>query len=153
MHAATAVRTNRAPHPRWRLAVLIFVLAGFFLMHGLSSVGTCVSAAPSLSASAQSTTAMASTSAMAGPATTKARTAPEASTADQCCAAMGAQCVPLRPQDTAWLLVLLLFGLAVLPTAGVTARVIDAPPGTTRAGRRYPSKTTPVRLLGCVSLT
>ena len=153
MHAATSVRATRTPQPRWRLALLITVLAGFFLMHGLSGADTCASATPSLSAGAGSTVATAATSPMAGQATTELQTAPATSPADQCCAAMGTLCVPLRPQDTGWLLTLLLLGLAAFAGSPAWTRLIAAALRLVRAARPRPATGPPVHLLACVIRT
>ena len=153
MEATAPVRMHRAPQPRWRLALLITVLAGFFLMHGLSSTDACAGATASLPGSTQSTAAMASTDNATQSAAMGGGSSSHVSAADQCCAAMGTVCLPQRPQDEAWLLVLLLSGLAPLPTGGATAGVIDAVRRIARAGRQYSGATTPVRLLGCVSRT
>lgn len=143
---------RRPAQPRWRLVVLITVLAGFFLMHGLSDAGSCAGALASLPADVHSNVAMA---ASAG--STEVHSAPgdgasHASTADQCCSAMGTLCVPQRPQDSAWLLVLLL-GLAVLVNGEGSGRLMDAIARTARGRRRRPGSATSMRLMVCVSRT
>lgn len=153
MHAATSVHTAGTPQPRWRLALLITVLAGFFFMHGFSSAGTCASVVPPLSAGAGSTVAAAATSTTTGQAATDLRTAPATSPADRCCAAMGTLCVPLRPQDAGGLLTLLLLGLAAFPVRSSWTRLIATALRRAGAACPRPPRGAPVLLLACVIRT
>lgn len=141
------LRAHRAPQSRWRLALLITVLAGFFLMHGLSGADTCASVMPSLPSSAGSTAATAATSTMTGQAAVQQQTVPS----DRCCAAAGALCVPLRPQEAGWLLLL---GLAVCPESLAWTRLIAAAlRAPVHHARGVHARGAPVRLLACVIRT
>ena len=151
------VRGSRTQQPRlrsrWRMALLFTVLAGFFLMHGLSSADACI---PNLleQAATQSTVVSASTSgAMASTSAASTSTGTEAAPADSCCAVMGTLCVPLRPQDSALLLTLLLLGLATLPTGSAWTQFIAAALRGIRGARPRSFGGTPVRVLACVSRT
>lgn len=162
------LRCRGQSRPRWRLAVLITVLAGFFLMHGLSGADSCAGALALQSAEAQTSVAMVTAnSATAQAVETKTAETQSAETktvvgggsshtspADQCCAAMGTLCIPQRPQDDAWILVLLL-GLAMLVNGEGAGRLMDeAIARTARARRRrHPGSAIPTRLLVCVSRT
>lgn len=144
----------RRPQPRWRLALLISVLTGFFLMHGLSDAGACISDALEHGVT-QSAPVAASPGAVIGPTSTITPTRTAATAVDPCaCAPMGPQCVPLRPQDSASLLLtLLLVALAALPRAASWAQFFAQALQGARAARFRPSGGAPVRILACVSRT
>lgn len=132
----------------WRLALLFAVLAGFFLMHGMSAGDACAEAS-TVAVSAPGTTPAVMQGIGTTVATTTAGTA--VSQACGCQDAMGALCVPSRSQDTAALLAMLLAGLAVmpvgrLPLGGVLSSVLG---GAARRSRAP----VPVRVLVCVSRT
>lgn len=152
MHATPSVHARRAPLRRWRLILLISVLAGFFFMHGLSGADSCVGAAHSLPADARSAAAVAPVNSTMASAALGGGSS-QASPADQCCAAMGTPCVPQRPRDEAWLFVVLLLALAVPPTGSAAARLTGAVAWIARTGRRHADAAPPVLLLACVSRT
>lgn len=148
VHADHAQRQE--PQSRWRLALLITVLAGFFLMHGLSGAEACVSDALEHSA-AQAATVSVTTSAPVASASTNTSARAEAAAADSCvCVAMGALCMPLRPQDNSSLLGLFLLVLAALPAGSAWTQFMTA---VLRAARPRSYHGAPVRVLACVSRT
>jgi hypothetical protein len=158
---------SRPPRPRWKLAVLVTVLLGFFLMHGLSGADSCAGALASLPDDAQSSVAMVAAHSAALSAAdaqavavsgTEARGATvggssQAVQADDQCCATGTLCVPQRPQDQSRLLVLLLLGLAMPVNGAGAGRLIDAIARMARRGRQRADTATPTRLLVCVSRT
>jgi hypothetical protein len=170
-HQTAPVRVDSAQsqplRPRWKLAVLVTVLLGFFLMHGLSGADSCAGALASLPDDAQSSVAMvaANTAAPSAAAAqvvalngTEAqgatiRGSSQAAQADDQCCAMGTLCVPQRPQDQALLLVLLLIGLAMPVNGSSAGRLIDAIARMARTRRRRTGTATPTRLLVCISRT
>lgn len=151
------VRASHTSQPRlrsrWRLTVLITMLAGFFLMHGLSGAGACVSDALDHAATQGVVVSASAAGAMASTGATSTSTGTEAASADSCCTVMGTLCVPLRPQDSALLLTLLLLGLATLPTGSAWTRFIAAAMRGIRGARLRPFGGAPVRVLACVSRT
>jgi hypothetical protein len=151
------VRTSRTPRPRllsrWQLTVLITVLAGFFLMHGLSGADACVPSALDRAVAQYAVVSASTSSAMAPMNATSASAGTEAVPADSCCAVMGTMCVPLRPQDSTLLLTLLLLGLATLPTGSAWTRFIAAAMRGIRGARLRSFGGPPVRVLACVSRT
>ena len=154
----TPVRASHTSQPRlrsrWRLTVLITVLAGFFLMHGISGAGACVSDALDRAATQGAVVSSSAAGAMASTGATSASTGTEAASADSCeCAVMGTLCVPLRPQDSALLLTLLLLGFATLPAGSAWTRFIAAAMRGIRGARLRPFGGAPVRVLACVSRT
>lgn len=152
VHAGSS--SARRPQPRWRLALLISVLTGFFLMHGLSDAGACLSDVLEHGVT-QSAPVAASPGAVVAPTSTISPTRLAVSPTDPCaCTPMSPQCVPLRPQDNASLLLtLLLVALAALPRGTSWAQFFAQALRGARAARLRPSGGAPVRILACVSRT
>lgn len=145
-HATTA--SASAPVPSWRLAVLIAVLAGFFLMHGTMVGDSCAGlGSPSLAAPAAH-----AAPAMSAPANTSAHPATAVTVADECgCPVMGAACTPLRPQADGALLALVLAGYASTLFGGAPA--LSSLTAAARLLSRRTPRAAPVRAWACVSRT
>jgi len=134
------------------MAVLLAVLAGFFLMHGAASGDSCSDGASPVSAggTTQNVAATAQAGVSVGFASVTARPAP-AGDACGCQGEMSAMCVPLRSQDMAAVIAVLLAGWASVVGGGTNlgGLIASGMPGT----RRRPRATVPVRVLVCVSRT
>jgi hypothetical protein len=144
---------SAAARGRWRLTVLFAVLAGLFLMHGISSGDSCAAlGSPPIAASQNAPMAVAGAPVGAltlpGPATVAA--------AEQCgCDGMGAVCVPLRHESAMALLAVLMAGvaLALAETAGLLALAGIALGVGDPSMRRRTARAVPLRALVCVSRT
>lgn len=144
---------SSAARGRWRLTVLLAVLAGLFLMHGVSSGDSCAGlGAPASGASQNAPTAAV---AVITGALTPAGSA-IVSAAEQCgCDGMGVACIPLRPESATALLTVLIAGVALalaettgmLTLPGIALGLGD--PST----RRRTARAVPLRALVCVSRT
>jgi hypothetical protein len=143
---------SAAASSRWRVTVLFTVLAGLFLMHGISSGDSCAGLGSPASAVSQNAPRIAA-GAVNG-ALTPAGSATVAA-AEQCgCDGMGAACIPLRPESATTLLAVLIVGVA-LALAETTGMLTLA--GTLGLGdpsmRRRAARVVPLRALACVSRT
>ena len=152
MNAAPVHDPPPRRHARWRLGVLVAVLAGFFLMHG-SSLGTvCADALVGMPTTAQSPPTITQPG---GAATMIEGAASTVSVADGCACqdAMGAMCVPLRSPSMAALLAVLLAGIAT-PSSGAAALLAGVlARAAALARRRAGVGVVPVHVLVCVSRT
>jgi hypothetical protein len=153
--------TRQSSHPaaggsaRWRLSLLLAVLVGFFLMHGVSSGDSCAGAASPLVVASQNAP-MSVEGAATDTVTVTATGSATVTAADHCgCDGTGLVCVPLRPQSITALLTVLMIGFA-LAAAEATGLLALAGGGWGLGGpptRRRAARAVSLRVLVCVSRT
>lgn len=155
--AASSIASTPSPPSsprmsRWRLAVLVMALAGFFMMHGSSPGDSCVATTSSAAGASTSMTAAPATQTASDISTSSVESSTHSTSAkaamdEQGGGTMGVACTPLRPVS-AGAFVPLLTVFAAMPAGWGGALALLA--GVAQGARR---RAVAVRVLVCVSRT